>query len=268
VPAWEVGGLQLAGQRGHRVRFDSLEDSSPAEDFVHGWPHKLLSRMTRSFNPVLTEQTYSRVTTAWARRVLDRDRRTAGATVVDRTEKQKTLLAALPDAGVKHPTQELAEGSYSKRAVFVRGLGGTLAVLGAATVLALCCAGRRSSPVARSQRRAESHADPAEARWAGPIVALPANRLGAKARSPQRLRYRTVDVHAVGDPLRLGVTVQLVLPFPTSTVSARLVTTIDDSVATSGCLRTASPIMKDDSLIRCLSIRSRMRGTPSRAPYS
>jgi hypothetical protein len=38
VPAWEVGGLQLAGQRGRRVGCDSLEDSSPAEDFVHGWP--------------------------------------------------------------------------------------------------------------------------------------------------------------------------------------------------------------------------------------
>jgi hypothetical protein len=38
VPAAEVGGLQLAGQRGRRVGFDSLEDSSPAEDFVHGWP--------------------------------------------------------------------------------------------------------------------------------------------------------------------------------------------------------------------------------------
>jgi hypothetical protein len=50
VPAWEVGGLQVAGQRGHGVEFDSLEDSSPAEDFVHGWPHKLLSRMTRLFS--------------------------------------------------------------------------------------------------------------------------------------------------------------------------------------------------------------------------
>ena len=38
VPAAEVGGLQLAGQRGRSVGFDSLEDSSPAEDFVHGWP--------------------------------------------------------------------------------------------------------------------------------------------------------------------------------------------------------------------------------------
>ena len=27
MPAWEVGGLQLAGQRGRRIGFDSLEDS-------------------------------------------------------------------------------------------------------------------------------------------------------------------------------------------------------------------------------------------------
>jgi hypothetical protein len=63
VPTEEVDGLQLTGERGHRVGLNSLEDSSPAEDFVHEWPHQLLSQMTRLFNQVLTEQTHSRVTT-------------------------------------------------------------------------------------------------------------------------------------------------------------------------------------------------------------
>jgi hypothetical protein len=99
VTAREVGGLQMAGQRGRRVGCDSL-DSSPAEDFVHGWPHQLLSRMTRLSGRVLTEQTYSRVTTY--RRALDRGRRRARATVVDRTEREKTLLGGLPTEGVKH----------------------------------------------------------------------------------------------------------------------------------------------------------------------
>jgi len=96
VPAAEVGGLQLAGQRGRRVGFDSLEDSSPAEDFVHGWPHQLLSRMTRLFSRVSTEQTYSNLTTAWARRVLDRGRRTAGATFVDRARSRRHFSPGCP----------------------------------------------------------------------------------------------------------------------------------------------------------------------------
>jgi hypothetical protein len=48
--------------------------------------------------------------------VLDRGRRTADATGVDGTEKQKTLLAALPDEGVKHRASR-GIGDKGRRAV-------------------------------------------------------------------------------------------------------------------------------------------------------
>ena len=52
VPAWEVDGLQLLGQRRYGAGFDSLEDSGPRQDLVHVAPLKLLGDMTCASQPL------------------------------------------------------------------------------------------------------------------------------------------------------------------------------------------------------------------------